>query len=107
MKELLNNEVDPHNIPISDIILSYTQDDGYESQRNFLLETYGNSKVGEDYIIIEGSHCSCYDFDDTYWEFTAYNHDELIKIAKSRAEDSSYWNPTFWKMVLKYLDEEL
>jgi len=105
MKELLNNEVDPYNIPISDIVLSYTQDEGYESQRNFLLETYGYSKVGEDYIIIEGSHCSCYGYDDMDWDITAYDSEELIKVAKGRVK-TSYFNPEFWKMVLKYLEEE-
>lgn len=59
----------PHNI-----LFASTSDQDYEMSRLILLEDveeYGN------YIILEGSHCSCYGFDDTQWEAVQYTEEEL------------------------------
>jgi len=104
MRELLNNEIDPKEIPLSDIILSYTNDEAYDVERGFLIGTWSYNDVKASYVIIEGEHCSCYGFDDVEWNMTAYEPSELVKVSKGRIEEG-YYNPEFWKMVLKYLEE--
>lgn len=104
MKELLDNEINPKDIPLSDIILSYTNDEGYDAERDFLIDTWNYDDVKASYVIIEGEHCSCYDFDDIEWNMTAYEPSELVKVAKGRIGEG-YFNPEFWKMVLKYFEE--
>ena len=82
-------EIKPHNI-----IVAVTSEPGYEMGREILLEfDYG------DYVVLEGSHCSCYDFDDTEWEAIKYTHEELRKIAEADYNRNS----EFWKLVREQL----
>ena len=104
MRELLDNEIDPKEIPLSDIILSYTNDKAYDAERGFLIDTWSYVDVKAGYVIVEGEHCSCYGFDNVKWNMTAYEPSELVKVSKGRIEEG-YYNPEFWKMVLKYLEE--
>lgn len=88
MKKIDWKELDikPHHISVA--ITSYP---GYEMSRRILLETaYG------EHIILEGWHCSCYDFDETEWEAIQYDSEELKKLANApyNQEDE------FWKQVL-------
>lgn len=41
------------------------------------------------YILLEGWHCSCYDWPEVDWDATHYEEDELLKIADMRKR-----NPT-------------
>ena len=88
------------------IVIAITSEPDYEMSRYILLEDLKNIKYGE-YVIVEGSHCSCYDFDDTEWEAVKYSHEELIKIAKDKIENG--WECTekkFYELVLKYIKGE-
>ena len=73
--------------------------------RWLLLEDLEDLKWNE-YVIVEGYHCSCYDFDETEWEAIKYDREELVKIAKDRIE-KDVWDEkekTFYKLVLEYLE---
>ena len=48
------------------IIYAVTSEENYNMSRLIILEE--NYK----YIILEGSHCSCYDFDETTWDATEF-----------------------------------
>lgn len=48
------------------IIYAVTSEQDYEMSRLIILEE--NYK----YIVLEGSHCSCYDFDETTWDATEF-----------------------------------
>lgn len=78
-------EIKPHNI-----IFAYTSEPDYEMERRILLEIKYN-----EYVILEGGHCSCYDFDDTEWEAIQYDSEELAKLAN--AEYNS--RDLFWEQV--------
>ncbi|MBZ9693319.1 hypothetical protein [Clostridium sp. M14] len=85
----------PHEILI--ITTSYPD---YEMYRNILL---GNG-IGEgvewgEYLLLEGFHCSCYDFDETDWTGTVYTKEELIKLSDARYNKDSI----FWKQVREQL----
>ena len=67
-------EIKPHNI-----LYCVTSEMYYEMARLILLEDMPDTESGE-YVLVEGDHCSCYDFDDTYWDATVYTGDELVRL---------------------------
>jgi len=75
-------EIKPHHI-----VVAHTSKPDYEMARQILL------KLDYDrYVVLEGYHCSCYDFDDTEWEAIEYTGDELRKLANSGYnKDSEFW----------------
>lgn len=41
------------------------------------------------FIVLQGSHCSCYGFDDTSWDGMEYTREELdVLMARWREHDS-------------------
>jgi hypothetical protein len=75
-------EIKPHHI-----IIAITSEPDYEMERKILLQfNYGT------FIILEGYHCSCYDFDDTEWEAIEYTEEELSKLANAEYnKDNIFW----------------
>lgn len=74
--------IQPHHIVTAD-----TTPPDYEMSRRILLElSY------DEYVILEGHHCSCYDFDDTEWEAIEYTRDELKKLSNASYNiDDNFW----------------
>ncbi|MGG0665535.1 hypothetical protein ABE042_15670 [Viridibacillus arvi] len=66
-------EIKPHHI-----VIAHTSEPDYEMSRQILLEIQYDK-----YVILEGSHCSFYDFDDTEREAIEYSGEELRKIANA------------------------
>lgn len=82
-------EIKPHHI-----LIAYTSEPDYEMSRQILLEIeYDN------YVVLEGHHCSCFDFDGTEWEAISYTADELKKLANA---DYHKEDP-FWTQVQTHL----
>lgn len=78
-------QIEPHHI-----VVAQTSEPDYEMSRYILLRIdYGR------YVVLEGHHCSCYDFDDTEWHAIEYNRDELSKLATADYNSDS----EFWKQV--------
>ncbi len=77
-----NFQIEPHHI-----LVAVTSEPDYEMERRILL------KLNYDrYVLVEGSHCSCYDFDDTEWSAIEYTRDELVKLANAKYNRiSSFW----------------
>jgi hypothetical protein len=88
-------DIKPHHI-----VVAWTSEPDYEMSRLILLEKEYNV-----FIVLEGSHCSCYDFDDTEWEAIEYTKDELTKLATIKiGEDFDYYgDKAFWKLVKEWL----
>lgn len=79
-------KIEAHNI-----IYAEASEPDYEMGRKILL-TYTYDK----YIVLEGWHCSCYDFNETEWEAIEYDAKEIVVLANaSYNKDNS-----FWKQVL-------
>ena len=97
-------DIKKENIKFHNIIIAITSKPDYEMSRWLLLENLENSKYGE-YIIVEGSHCSCYDFDETKWDAIKYSKEELIKIAEDRISTNNWYKEEkeFYNLVLDYL----
>lgn len=86
--------IKPHQI-----LISITSEPDYEMERKILLENVEELNYGE-YLLLEGSHCSCYDFDETEWEGIIYTKEELLKLAKADYNKADI----FWQEVLKQED---
>lgn len=82
--------IKPHNI-----LFSFTSKPDYEMSRQMLLEI---DYYSDNYIVLEGWHCSCFDFDETEWEAIEYTRDELIKLSNADYNEHN----TFWRMVEEY-----
>jgi len=82
--------IKPHQI-----VVVVTSEPDYEMERKLLLTDVEGLEWRE-YWLLEGYHCSCYDFDETEWSGTIYTSDELRKLAKADYNE----NDTFWKEVL-------
>lgn len=52
---------------------------GWKMKRLLLLEDMPDTKIDE-FVLVEGEHCSCYDFDETNWDCTKLTKDELNKL---------------------------
>ena len=64
----------PHH---SIVVAVTTEEDCCDTQRYLLAEHQPG--VGQ-YTLIEGGHCSCYEFEDIDWTATIYEHDEIVKL---------------------------
>ena len=64
------------------VVFAATSEPGYEMSRVLLLEP--NYEV---FIVLYGSHCSCYDFDETEWDATEYTRNELKKLVPGWLND--------------------
>lgn len=83
--------IQPHNV-----VFAWTSQIDYEMGRKILLENLDGLEYDE-YLLLEGGHCSCYDFDETEWDAIVYTKEELRKLAKSYSEE------TFWNMIKNYI----
>lgn len=94
-------------IKFHNVVIIITSKPDYEMSRWILLEDLKDIKYDE-YVVVEGSHCSCYGFDDTEWEAIKYTKEELIKIANDRIESDNWYDEEkrFYELVLEYLKGE-
>lgn len=85
--------IKPHQI-----LVAITSEPDYEMDRKILLTDVEGIEFGE-YLLLEGGHCSCYDFDETDWVGTVYTKEELIKLAEAKYNK----NDVFWSEVLNQI----
>lgn len=78
------------------ILITTTSYPDYEMTRKILLNySVDDSLEWGEYLLLEGYHCSCYDFDETDWVGTVYTRAELIKLSNAEYNIDSI----FWKQV--------
>lgn len=82
--------IKPHQI-----LVAITTEPDWEMDRKILLTDVEELEFNE-YLLLEGYHCSCYGFDDTEWQGTIYTEEELIVLANADYNK----NNTFWQQVL-------
>lgn len=73
------------DLKMHNILFCTTSDVGYSMERLMLLENMDNLQYGQ-YVLIEGYHCSCYDFDECTWDAIELNQEELITLLKNISE---------------------
>lgn len=101
-------EIKAKQINLHNILYAITTEQDYEMTRWILLENMPDTKYDE-YIIVEGGHCSCYDFDDTTWDAIKYTSEELIEVAKHNLKNKSYYKEEkdLFEFILNYFGEKL
>lgn len=77
-----NYEIKNKQIQLHNILYSVTSEQGYEMSRLMILENMPDTNWNE-YVLAEGSHCSCYGFDDTEWDCIVVTEEELVKILEN------------------------
>ena len=75
-KYYLKNKAD---IKMHNVLFATTSQKDYEMTRLLLLENMPDTNSDE-FVLAEGYHCSCYDFDDTDWDCMKLTKDELNKL---------------------------
>ncbi|WP_252251192.1 hypothetical protein [Clostridium sp. VAP52] len=94
------NELKKIGLKPHEILIATTSYPDYEMYRYILLnEGVGKGVELEEYLLLEGFHCSCYDFDETDWNGTVYTKEELIKLSDAKYNKDSI----FWKQVREQL----
>jgi hypothetical protein len=81
MKNIENFDVS--KIPFYKILFAVTSEPDYEMDRILILEDYPNY---DEYTVINGGHCSCFDFDETNWDATMYTDEEMDILMRSWSE---------------------
>lgn len=93
-KYSLKNKTD---IKMHNILFATTTGKDYEMARLILLEDMPDTNYNE-FVLVEGYHCSCYDFDETEWDCIKLTKDELEKMLEN-VED----NETLRKELKEFL----
>ena len=88
----------PHNI-----LYASTSPLDYSMDRIILLEDLSDIEYDE-YVLLEGGHCSCFGFDETEWDCTLLTREELIKIIK---ENPWGLRNNLKKYIESYIGKEL
>ena len=73
------------------IICAAQSEPDYSEERYILIYAGDgiNDYYDKGYILLEGWHCSCYDWPEVDWDATYYEEDELLKIADMRKRNPS------------------
>jgi hypothetical protein len=69
------NNFDLNTIQPHEIIFALTSPTDYEMERLIFAE-----QDSDEYLIVNGYHFSCFDFDSTEWEATELTESELEKL---------------------------
>lgn len=77
--DIKGKKIEPYNI-----VCAITSEPDYKMTRIILLEDMPDTNYNE-YVLMEGSHCSCYGFDETEWDCTQLTEEELKTILEQNA----------------------
>lgn len=82
------------------IICTSQSEPDYSEDRWMLI--YGGEEIWDDaYVVLEGGHCSCYDWQEVQWDAVEYKRDELVQLAMKNSRSGHYVaERRFWKLVL-------
>lgn len=91
-------------IPLWKVVFAATSNQDYEMNRVLYVE--GHPKYG-DRLLVQGYHCSCFEFDETKWDATWYTEKELKQVVQKwgQGEIDGYADaePVIAPLILRYL----
>lgn len=95
----------PREIETWRIVCAAQSEPNYSEDKQILLyggnegDYHGNGP----FIVLDGGHCSCYDWEEVEWYATEYTRDEILRLAKSKTDGDGCYTKSermFWQMVL-------
>lgn len=99
-------------VRLDNVIVAFTTPPEYEMSRYFLLEGEYKKHEGrwqDHYIVVDGFHCSCYNFDETEWTAIEYPESELETLSKAdykvNSDEGSFWEQVRIHLGVKLEDE--
>lgn len=99
----------PDKIDTWRIVCAAQSEPNYSEDRQILYyggnegDYHGNGP----FIVLDGGHCSCYDWEEVEWDATEYTRDEILTLAKSKINGDGCYSKSeraFWKLVLMAVD---
>lgn len=93
----LKNKTD---IKMHNVLFATTTERDYEMERLLLLEEMPDTNYDE-FVLAEGYHCSCYDFDETEWDCIKLTRAELEKMLEN-VEDSETLRKELKEFLSRY-----
>lgn len=90
----------PKTIKAWRVICAAQSEPDYSEGRQMLLYA-GENPFRDEYMVLDGGHCSCYDWQDVDFDAVVYSKEELDKLSASKIGDGCYCESerTFWAMV--------
>ena len=91
-----NYDLKDKKIELHNVLFATTSPNDYEMNRLILLEDMPDVNWNE-YVLLEGYHCSCYGFDETQWDATVFSEAEMDKLMEReqyetlRKELGEFW----------------
>lgn len=97
----MRNVEAPKAIKTWRIICAAQSEPYFSEDRQILLYAEDEPRSWGEYMLLDGGHCSCYDWDEVSWDATVYTREELEKLAGSKLDGGCYGESErmFWKMV--------
>lgn len=89
------------DIKMHNVLYAITSNQDYSMDRIILLEGLPDLKYNE-FVLVEGGHCSCYDFDQTTWDATKLTKEELLKFVE---KDNLYTYEDLRKKLHSFLKD--
>lgn len=94
------------------IICAAQSEPDYSEDRQILYyaserDTYHN---GGPFVLLEGGHCSCYDWEDVDWYAIEYTRNEIEALANSKVNGDGCYHKSekkFWESVCLALGIEV
>lgn len=102
MKQIKNFKIE--KIPVWQIVIAATSEPAYEMDRVLLAENWDGDRVDyTSWTLLTGGHCSCYDFDETTWDATVCNTDELRELVSGWLEHGYGAEKIAAPLILHYI----
>lgn len=101
----------PQSIATWRIVCASQSEPNWSEERYILIYAGDDPRTycGEGYILLEGGHCSCYDWDEVDWSAVKYTAAELKKLGESKIDEHGCYyeaERAFWRSVLHAIGGE-
>lgn len=102
----------PSSIEPWRIVCAAQSEPDYSEDRQILYYASERDDIHSDgpFVLLDGGHCSCYDWEDADWDATEYARDEIDALAKSKVGGYGCYYESerkFWESVCLALGIEV
>jgi len=98
----MRNVKAPPTIDTWRVICATQSEPDYSENRQILLYGGDFASSSGPFVLLEGGHCSCYDWEEVEWDATEYTRDEILTLAESKSSGAGCYDKSekaFWRLV--------